>query len=377
MKKFVSLILSLAVFLSLAPCAFAASGVGDFTDVPSGAWYAEDLAYALHNGYISGTSATTFSPEAPVTRGQFVTILGRMAGAERLSLTANYFIAQGYTFKAPDDSYKDVKFGSPYWDYVEWAAKNGIMGGTNKDMFSPDAPITVEQMGTAIANLLNIDAIELGKFKPSAAYADTSSISEWAVESMALMQKCGLLVVDSAGNVNPHKNVTRAECTVSVVRIARAYNLGTVPVVRQKSDTAEVAAKKIHEALWTAGVLNSNMTQKDKARVYFDWLKANCQYDFSFSKSRTHEAYGALVNGVAVCDGFTKGYNLLLETEGIECSYATTPDHMWTVATLDNVVYHIDVTNGYFCLTPEDMWWLQSIDDSTDLDEVFDLLGWD
>ena len=105
MKKFVSLILSLAVFLSLAPCAFAASGVGDFTDVPSGAWYAEDLAYALHNGYISGTSATTFSPEAPVTRGQFVTILGRMAGAERLSLTANYFIAQGYTFKAPDDSY--------------------------------------------------------------------------------------------------------------------------------------------------------------------------------------------------------------------------------------------------------------------------------
>ena len=50
---------------------------------------------------------------------------------------------------------------------------------------------------------------------------------------------------------------------------------------------------------------------------------------------------------------------------------------MWTVATLDNVVYHIDVTNGYFCLTPEDMWWLQSIDDSTDLDEVFDLLGWD
>ena len=49
--------------------------------------------------------------------------------------------------------------------------------------------------------------------------------------------------------INPHKNVTRAECAVSVVRIARAYNLGTVPVGVQKSDTAEVAAKKIHEAL--------------------------------------------------------------------------------------------------------------------------------
>ena len=43
---------------------------------------------------------------------------------------------------------------------------------------------------------------------------------------MALMQKCGLLVVDADGNVNPHKNVTRAECAVSVVRIARASLMG-------------------------------------------------------------------------------------------------------------------------------------------------------
>lgn len=61
-----------------------------------------------------------------------------------------------------------------------------------------------------------------------------------------------------------------------------------------------------------------------------------------------------------MCDGITAGYNMLLATEGIECSSAYTKDHEWTVATLDGVVWHIDATMGFPYLPPELMWRYQN-----------------
>ena len=72
-KKLLSLALALVMCLSLVSSALAAetvSAADKFTDVPNGAWYLDELEYAVHNGYISGTSASTFSPDAQVTRGQ-------------------------------------------------------------------------------------------------------------------------------------------------------------------------------------------------------------------------------------------------------------------------------------------------------------------
>lgn len=55
---------------------------------------------------------------------------------------------------------------------------------------------------------------------------------------------------------------------------------------------------------------------------------------------------GALVSGLAVCDGYTGAYNLLLKLEGIECTSLFNDSHIWTLATLDGTQYHIDVTWG-------------------------------
>lgn len=365
MKKFLSLMLSLVLVLSLVLSAFAAEAVNaadKFTDVPADAWYLDELNYAVYNGYISGTSATEFSPDGILTRAQFVTILGRMVGVRGASALSELV---GFTVKV-SETFTDVKFGSYYFDYVEWAAKCNIMNGVGSGKFSPDTPITVEQMGVALANYLNSlgwTGINLSdyNFKPSAEYADALSVSAWATEGMTLMQKYGLLVVDANGNVNPHKSATRAECTVSIVRLAKAFGLGVVPVPMQKSDTAEIAAKKVHDALWSAGVIDNTMTQKEKAWVYVVWLKSTCEYDYALS-SGCHTAYNAFVKGKAVCDGYTQAYNLLLETEGIECSIMKTPAHWWTAATLDGVLYNIDSTNVHnfsyddFCMTPEEAW---------------------
>ena len=90
------------------------------------------------------------------------------------------------------------------------------------------------------------------------------------------------------------------------------------------------------------------MTQYELARAYYVWLCNNCVYDEGTvsSSSLSHLAYSALVDGVAVCDGYTGAYDLLLRLEGIECTALMNADHIWTVAELDGKTYHIDTTWG-------------------------------
>lgn len=72
-KIFLSMALALALCLSLAVPAFAA---GEFRDVPSDAYYADAVAWAVKQEITAGTSAATFSPENVCTRGQIITFLG-------------------------------------------------------------------------------------------------------------------------------------------------------------------------------------------------------------------------------------------------------------------------------------------------------------
>ena len=104
----------------------------------------------------------------------------------------------------------------------------------------------------------------------------------------------------------------------------------------------------VHDALWESGYLTGDMTQYELARAYYVWLCNNCVYDEGTvsSSSLSHLAYSALVDGVAVCDGYTGAYDLLLRLEGIECTSLFNDSHIWTLATLDGTQYHIDVTWG-------------------------------
>ena len=104
----------------------------------------------------------------------------------------------------------------------------------------------------------------------------------------------------------------------------------------------------VHDALWESGYLTGDMTQYELARAYYVWLCNNCVYDEGTvsSSSLSHLAYSALVDGVAVCDGYTGAYDLLLRLEGIECTALMNADHIWTVAELDGKTYHIDTTWG-------------------------------
>ena len=104
-----------------------------FVDVKTGDYFHDAVLWAVEKGITNGTSAETFSPEAPCTRAQIVTFLWRAAG----SPVVNY---------AMDLS--DVAGDAYYAEAVRWALSEGITTGTSADQFSPDATCTREQAVT-------------------------------------------------------------------------------------------------------------------------------------------------------------------------------------------------------------------------------------
>lgn len=105
---------------------------GTFTDVDASSYYAKAVRWALENGITSGTSATTFEPNAVCTRAQVVTFLMR-------ALDGRSYGSAGFA---------DVAASSYYADAVAWAVANGITDGTGATTFSPDTQCNRAQIVT-------------------------------------------------------------------------------------------------------------------------------------------------------------------------------------------------------------------------------------
>ena len=98
------------------------NGKNPFADVKADAYYYDAVLWAVEKGVTSGTSATTFSPDATVTRGQTVTFLYRNAGSPEVSGTMPF---------------TDVEADAYYAKAVQWAVQQKITTGTSETTFSP------------------------------------------------------------------------------------------------------------------------------------------------------------------------------------------------------------------------------------------------
>ena len=119
--------------------------LGKFADVKDSDYFATPVLWALANKITDGTSATTFSPDAPCTRAHMVTFLWRTAGCPEPSSKVNKFTdvdADGYYYKA-----------------LLWATEQGITKGTSDTTFSPDAPCTRAQMVTFLYRMADTPSV--------------------------------------------------------------------------------------------------------------------------------------------------------------------------------------------------------------------------
>ena len=167
-----------------------------FTDI-TGHWAADNILFVASRGLLSGTSDTTFSPNTGMTRGMFVTALGRLAGINPDSYKTGKFT--------------DVKADAYYAPYVNWAAQTGIVEGVTAITFAPDTNINREQMAVIMANYAKKLGCDLPKTLQAVTFADNAQISSWAKDAVKAMQQAGILAGKANNRFDPKGTATRAE----------------------------------------------------------------------------------------------------------------------------------------------------------------------
>lgn len=180
-----------------------------YTDISSGAWYYPYVKYTYDMGIMNGMSPTAFAPEVSVSRGMFVTVLGRMSGADTSLYTESPFL--------------DVDMTAYYGPYVCWAYEKGITDGMGRDMFSPDTLITREQMCKMMAGYLAYMGVSLSPATES--FTDDESIAGWAKEYVYLLVGGGIINGVAPGVFSPKSDATRAQCAAIIQRINGANDV--------------------------------------------------------------------------------------------------------------------------------------------------------
>ena len=159
------------------------------------------MIWAVGEGITSGTTATTFSPDAACTRAQIVTFLWRAAGSPAPKSSVNPFT--------------DVKADAYYYDAVLWAVENGITAGTTATTFSPDATCTRAHIVTFLWRAQESPAAKgVNPFTDVAADAYYADAVLWAVEN-------GITSGTSDCTFSPDADCTRAQIVTFLYRSAK------------------------------------------------------------------------------------------------------------------------------------------------------------
>lgn len=154
------------------------SVVHTFIDVTADAWYVDALNYVVSGGWMDGSTDESgkeqFRPDYGVTRVQLASILYRYAGGESV---------------AAQHSYSDVKSEDWYYDCVNWADSEGLLGGVNDERYGVDEFLTCEQAIIVLHRLA-------GKPKPTATLEDypyAPKVSDYGMDAVRWAWGEGLL----------------------------------------------------------------------------------------------------------------------------------------------------------------------------------------
>ena len=175
----------------------AEPGTPVFSDVPDGAWYAEAVAQISRRGLMTGTGEGTFSPDAPLTRAMFVTLLSRLHSAALPSESID-----------GESGFPDVVPGAWYAAPAAWAADQGLIQGDG-GRFYPHRALTRAEL----AVLLHRYTALLGGDTTSVA-TDVGQAPAWAAEALHWAVSAQLF----AGDPAPARTATRAETAALLSR---------------------------------------------------------------------------------------------------------------------------------------------------------------
>ena len=181
-----------------------------FRDVQTGAWYVSAIQYVYDNGIMTGKTATTFAPNANLTRAEFTTVLYSQAGKPAVTY---------------QPIFKDVEQGAWYSSPVLWAYDKGIVSGYTNGCFGTSDKITREQLALMMykyAQMKGYDTTADADILSS--FSDEAAISNWARGAIQWAASRGIMSGKGKGTdgkpmLDPKGNATRAECAAMIKKL--------------------------------------------------------------------------------------------------------------------------------------------------------------
>ena len=169
-----------------------------FFDVKTSDWFYSPVIWALEKGVTTGTSATTFEPQAKCTRGQVVTFLWRAAGKPEPVSNRNPF--------------SDLERNAYYEKAVLWAYENGITTGTSQNNFSPEDTVTRAQFVTFLWRLEGKNSTSAGN-----PFIDVPR-GQYYYDAVLWAYKEGITTGTSSTTFEPDSNCLRQEVVTFLYR---------------------------------------------------------------------------------------------------------------------------------------------------------------
>ena len=180
-----------------------------FLDLEQGAWYIPEVQHVYYAGLMNGVSETAFAPSSPMTRGQLVTVLYRIAGSPEVEA---------------ENPFRDVAESAYYYDAVRWAQSGGIVTGLSSDTFGPDSRITRQQMCAILYRYAAMLKLSLSQRDPLTGFSDTDQLADYAKDPMSWCVAMGFIngiKSDDAALLDPTGNATRAQIAKVLTRFDR------------------------------------------------------------------------------------------------------------------------------------------------------------
>lgn len=190
--------LSLAAAFVLAFSAFSApaKAVVTFDDLFATDPFAYEIIYLYEEGIISGYPDGTFRPNAPVTRGQAVTMIGRaleLDGTKRAT------------------PFSDVSAGHPFSGYIASAAELGITTGYPNGTFRPNLAITRGQAAVMLDRAIDFPEAPDNTFKDMAP-------NMYSFDAVSRLAYQGVIKGYPDNTFRQNLNVTRAQFSAFLAR---------------------------------------------------------------------------------------------------------------------------------------------------------------
>ncbi len=280
MKRLVSFVLLFSILLFVCPVNSAAAAITDFSDVNSADWFCNSVNFVTQNGMFNGTDASSFSPNDKMTRGMFVTVLGRYGGAPSVSngcslgivtksdvnlrsapsstntsvldvlpsgtqlevmSTAPDLRDSAYTWyyvkckgvlgyirtdlmEKLEYGFSDVLTSAYYSSYVQWAFSSGIASATGNVTFSPERNISREEICSMLYNYADFKNYQLKPSLPTLTFSDNSSVFPDYASAVSTMQQIGVVTGYEDGRFKPKDSATRAEVSAMLMRFVSAIS---------------------------------------------------------------------------------------------------------------------------------------------------------